>query len=687
MDSNISYNELLYRKRMEMKLSKRKFAKFLDIPPLFYSYYERGYVKPSKKYVEKISKALGIDYSQYLDGINSYPTPLPEKSSWFEKFYRKLVGRLATKIIFVVLLIASAITCAFGFYKYNYTMNHAEEFYNEKYLNFVYTMREKGGSTFSLLHELVRPEIHNDEEGKYVSISASNENHSLRSLNAYINYHNSEESLYYIIPNDAQTALTKVNVTYIDCNTLVQYSSSFTRNDTKSQFVFSELITNDKDTAVEQGDLFNKLKDKFATHINDLNTEFTSLIKNKLGLDYNFYDELLVDHSTSASNNLVYEISYLAVGIGGTILVGLFLFLLLFALFFGITKKKEKAGKEEVAVIKEIPVPKCRSLKSIKKDIRFFPFIPETIFEIAGILLVLLGSVRIVLYVYLLFESNTSNQAVFDVVNAKLFTYFTLGMFLLYFIDFDVFLDDSRSLRNFFLYAIIFIGLYVIEATLMEYLAETRGVIRIVNYFYTIPNNFSTISCYFGIMVFLFYNPKWANTKKKRAIFRSLSILPIAWIIASSLIFENYKSWGLSFNTWQIYFFNAERPQFSLLCVTYLVGLYFLRKHYKRKYGEEYASRYFNGNKFYFQKNILVCVIIAILALDEFLLNNTFKGNKSLGGYWQIIFLVPFLLFYHPHFGKRSKPLDYFTLGLYGLCFGIGYFIAFLLVLSLLRVF
>ena len=74
-----SYNYFLYQERIKLNLKRRKFAKHLKIRPLRYSFIERGYFKPKKKEIQKISNYLGIDYSIYMEGLSSYPTELPEK--------------------------------------------------------------------------------------------------------------------------------------------------------------------------------------------------------------------------------------------------------------------------------------------------------------------------------------------------------------------------------------------------------------------------------------------------------------------------------------------------------------------------------------------------------------------------------------------------------------------------------
>ncbi len=689
-----SYNELLYQKRMEKGMSKREFAHFLGVPTLFYRYYENGYVKPGKKYVERISDKLGIDYSLNFVGAASYPSELPEEMTKFEKWYRRLLSKLWVKIVFVVFLLLSITTIGVSFYKNNEITSHADQYYSEKYLQFVSEVKEKGSMTFSLLHELTRPEIHISDDEKYVSISTSTETFAIRDLNAYIRYKGEDYSIYYIVPNSAKGATEYLTVQYIDYVNLEKYISSF--NIVDSKFVFTDSITLENGNPVESStEIYQAVKEKMLSKIENVNTDLTSLIKEKTGMEYDFYNELLIDHKEGANKNLFAEIMSLAMGIIGIGLTGLFLFALLFSFFFGIKEEKKKLELGRIDTMSTESENKTRgspntvtekqkeNIAMMRKDIPFFPFLPETVLEIIGICLIALGSVRIFLNLEMLFYSSGVTQEMYNQTSTNLFRLFTVGMFLLYFIDFDIFLDDSRSLRNFFLYGIVFFGLYFIECILIEYLAKTRGLIFILRDYYVVPNNFGTISCYFGIMFFLFYTPKNINTKKKTIIFRLMCLIPIAWIIVSSVIFENYKALGLEFNTWQVYFFDSERPQFSLLCVSYLVGLYLIRLYFKKKYGQEAAKRFFNGNRFYYIKNIFICLIVAAIAVNEYCLRNYTSNIKGIGSYYQIVYLIPMLLFYHPHLGKRCKPLDYFTLILYGLFFSFGYLLAAILILAM----
>ena len=718
MENSLAYNEILYLKRKELNLSKKKMAKFLGVSSFLYGYYEAGYIKPNKKAIENISKALDVDYATFFEDMRSYPVEIIEEEKGIAVWFRKKISKLWAKLVLVgFTLISIGIICV-GCYEYNYVTNNSRSFYSEKYLEVVDGIREKGGQTYSLLHEFERPEIHYSIDNKFISITGSTNDYSIRSLNAYVNYKNTNSSVYYIVPNLAENSLVSLDVQYVDYLNLTKYISSFTVNYGKF-YIDEYVMLENGENLDKESSLYKEVQSKMSEYVDNIKSDFNLLLKEKLGLSYDFYDEILQDHAKGASVNVEREIRSLALIFSGIGLTGLFLFTIIFSFFFAIKNTKSKNtmslelasdnlvinNDEDNEIKEEVKVEEKQELvikekeskneesydytkpigrRTPKKDIRFFPFIPETVFEIIGIILVMLGSIRIIYMIYYIFAGDGINYEVYDQISKGLFSTFTIGMFLLYFIDFDIYLDDKRSLRNLFGYLLVFIGLYVSECILVEYLIRMRGLFTIVGEKYIIPNNFGSIAGYFAIMFFLFYNPKFLTTKKRTIIFRSLSIIPILWIFIMTLIFENYKSWGWDLPLWGKYFFNSERPQFSILCVCYLVGLYFIRLFFKHRYGEENAKKFFCGNRFYFIKNIFICLLVALIAIFEYILKDSNTNIKGIGNYYQIAYLIPILFFYHPHHGSRNKGVDYLTLGLYGFFLCFGYIIAGLIVLGLL---
>ena len=99
--------------------------------------------------------------------------------------------------------------------------------------------------------------------------------------------------------------------------------------------------------------------------------------------------------------------------------------------------------------------------------------------------------------------------------------------------------------------------------------------------------------------------------------------------------------------------------------------------------GKEKASVFFNGNKFLWIKNGIVAAIIATIGIVEIILKNNITANKvGLGMYSNILFLIPLLMFYHPHKGPRNLILDWTTLGLYIIAISLSYVAVILMIFT-----
>lgn len=137
-------------------------------------------------------------------------------------------------------------------------------------------------------------------------------------------------------------------------------------------------------------------------------------------------------------------------------------------------------------------------------------------FEFLGIFLVFFGSVRVLYYCFTFLGAVTITGNDFTTVPEVLLSFFMVGMFLLYFIDFDIFLDDKRVFRNIVMDFLIFLCLYVLETVLITGMQNSDAIIvKEVGNKISMPNNFGTITCYFIMMVTLFYTPQ-ANQNRER---------------------------------------------------------------------------------------------------------------------------------------------------------------------------
>ncbi len=683
MDSSISYNRYLFEKRCQLNLSKRKFARYLGISPFRYRLIEQGYIKPSKKETKKLSDGFGFDFTCLSTSIHSYPEEMEEEGHKFQDFFYRICSSKILRSFFAILTVFFLSFSIFGFVQIQENKKNILNNFSSEYVEFYDQMKEKGYKTYSVLSSFERPAISMSEGSSFASIITSYKDINIENLDCYVDYFQPNSKLNYTISVNSFRLTPYIMANYSDYVTMESFQADLVYNSNTKEFDVESIYSYDYDLK-EGSEKYLELKEIVSSHKDEVISQLERLIENKLSLKVDFMD-LVKDYSIGSSSYTRKSIKYLVISILSSMLFSLFLFALCFALVFGIHRKGELFELTNSSEKNVFFSPKrLRKERELKTDFRFTPFLPETLFEIAGILLTFFGSLRILYYVFIVLSSADSISGDFQTSANFLFMIFTIGMFLLYFIDFDIFLNDKRSLRNVFLYGIIFFCLYYIESLCLTEVADMNNVIfnRLIQI--PIPNNFGTISCYFLIMIFLFMTPRWVDTKKKLVFYRFLSLIPLLIICVNTIISLEYTNWGWELDYFQRGLFSSERPQFSFLCISYLFGLYFLRLYFRHKYGEEKARRYFLSNRFFFLKNILVVILIVIIAVSEFFMKNFSPNNvKGFGRYWQIIFLAPFLLFYHPHIGKRNKPFDWFIMGLYIFFFGFAYILIGMFVLFL----
>lgn len=669
-----NYNLHLYNIRLAKKMKRRQFAKFLGISTFSYRLIENGYFKPTKKQVKKISAALEEDFQPYLEGDYSYPLPLPEdqESKLAKKFYA-LFGKLAFRIVIGVFLLGSLATFFTGMYYSNQYDQHAREYYDQEYVTFFDTLAEKGQITLTITGDLTRPEICVKDDTKFYSIKGSYSSSALTTINATATYHTDE----YRISYSASFVSSPLTITahYADYTNGDTYSVSYNEPSKDSYewiTTFCNSSSEDEDTIQAQKEDVKAIAD---SHLSELNPTFDKLIQDKTELDYSFYDGLAIDLYTGYKKAARVSAMSLFLTILGALLSAGFLFFFIYCLIYGKGKKKSSLFSK----VKVTPATLERE-PHVKKDFAFSPFIPETVFEIVGIFFVFFGTLRVLYYVGVFFGVIPINGNDFTTIPNTLFYLFMIGMFLLYFIDFDVFLEDKRVFRNVFLYFIVYLVLYFVESSLMEAMTTSDAIIvsELGNNI-AIPNNFGTITCYFIMMITLFYTPKNIKSKAGLICYRLLTIIPVGIIITFTLIFHYANTvWGWNLPIKVLYIFSSEKTQFSLLCVIYLLGLYFLKLFYEKKYGREKACSLMYGNRFLLTKNAIASISVLIIGLMEIILyKNKSAGELGLGKYPYLILLSPFLMLYHPHIGKRNTALDYSTTILYVLAFAGGYLILF----------
>jgi len=663
MKENISYNSFLYNKRKENSFSRIKFAKILHINYFKYVMIENGYLKPSKLDIKNISEYFGLDFNYYLEDSRGYPSEIPEKSpNAIVSFIYKILGSKALKIVLTVLSVLFATLAITGLVCGSKVDENQEKFYGPTVLALRDNVHDNGTTNFSLLDDFTYPqvsEVYKDEvehTEKMIQIRTTNDQTSF-DLD-FIEIYWSDTVRFYFEFEQYDGLSYGYNYDAYRYDNGASYIGSL-MNFGKTVIIDDKEM--DEDTVLQIKNIFEN---------NNFSEDFEGLIKRELDTELDFESDIASPLYNGEYITSTLNLTFALVHIGSIVFLALSVFGLSYAMIYGYKNK-------EINVFRhgdDLLLAKVER-KPMKRDFKFTPFLPETFMEILGIVFVAIGSYRVVLLSSLLGNFSTENL---NIANGNLLTLQMLGMFLLYFIDFDLFMDDKRVLRNIIMYALLFIVIYYIEAGLLSSLSSTESAISIAVNYLMIPNPFGSVGCYFGIMAFLYFTPKFIKTKKSLIIYRCCAILPIFYLIVSFLLFNGDVFFGMDVsNYWFRYFFNSERAAFSLLAVSYLVGLYFLRLFFKIKYGEEGGTRFINGNRFIFYKNILVSLIVIIVwAIDLFFIGNARANKMGIGVNGLIIILVPFLLFYHPHKGPRNIAVDWLTQFLYFLSMGYAYVLA-----------
>ena len=672
----LTYNAFLYTERNKRGLSRKEMAEALKISKFKYSLIENGYLKPNLLLTQRISEFLELDYTEYTHKEASYPAELPEKTkSKFVQFLYKMVGHIAFKITFIslsVLMIGFTIS---GFIVNNNVYDHRRDYYAAEYCQFVDNLRETGSFSYSMTNTLTRPEYRSftkDGSGnsKYVSIIGDYSDKSIEKLNLKVVHRSGDTKLTYFVYTFAAGADNfTMTIDYED------FANTFSLTAYYSKGKFSRLTTNDaqgnKGYPKESDEKYNEYitilsskMDTFASDIDALISEKDPTFAPEIAEKAKLLNKYLNEGNAKVNGVSIYSFIARYLGI---VLSGLCVFITVFGFLYG-TRKGVVVNYRPTQL--EVPVDEVHRMKT---DFHISPFIPETVLEFLGIILVFLGSLRVIVY-GMGFANGTLGQIITNQVSINYANLFMIGMFLLYFMDFDIFLDDKRVFRNIFLYLIVFICLYALENLLYRSI-NSGSIVGTFAATLKLPNMFSSIACYYFIMLFLFYTPQRIKKKSTLIIYRCCSIIPVGVIIAFWILYNGYNvlftaDWPLEVRN----LFNGEKFPFSILAMTYLFSLFFLRLFFERKYGKEKATVFFNGNRFLWIKNILIVSIIIIIGVVELILKDNSVANKlGLGRYYIIFILIPFLAFYHPHKGPRNTPLDWTTLGLYLIAVLIAY--------------
>ncbi|MBR6703804.1 MAG: helix-turn-helix transcriptional regulator [Lachnospiraceae bacterium] len=668
-----SYNKYLYEVRMKRGLSCRQFARALRIPPLFYRLIESGYIMPGPRLKERISACCGEDYKPYCEGISSYPEELPQKKPLkITVWFFNVMGSVPFRIL-LCLLIVSALGClSYGFKEYDRYDRNAMADAPDALQKLMRGIRDEGSLTLSPSGTIARMEIfRTDGNEKMVSVKADTDDSFPYNVDFTVHRWSDVGRLSYHVCLNKEDPDT-VSAGYSDYTTGQSYDA---RIDLSGETpVLISLYS--KVYSVEDAELSDQLKETLLSEVSSFRPEVEALIRDKLGLEI----DLAQLHRDSAAAYDAYSsgwiLSIVFLVLGGCLTL-LLLFFLIYCLIYGTkngVRRQVLTGSNLISYA---------MLSEPKTDIKLFPFLPETLLSLIGSTILMRSSFRVISYAAVFIGVGDLDLSSAAVINTQFMNYYYLGMFLLYFLDFDLFLDDMRVMGRIFLYLFLYLGLYALEYSVMSYLVNSGSPLYQLAGSFTPPNMFGTICLYFVMMLFLFFTPRFITTKKRLILYRLCSLIPALVIFGAHVVSKGAKvlfGWELPLSLRLL--LNGEKIPFSVLCVSYLFMLFFLRLFFERRYGTENARKIFNGNRFLWIKNGLTCLLILFIVVLNLLMG---RGSQAVDFGWgqatDLLLLVPLIFFYHPHKGPRSRFVDALTMTYYLFALSIGYVLAIIIVL------
>lgn len=658
----LPYNIFLYNKRKEEKLSRYQFSKKLGISYFRYSYIEKGVFKPSKKEIKKISKALDMDFSIYLEGLASYPIGLMVEEEEPKK--RRILKSKAFRITLISLLSIFIITYIISrIYNLHITSFTRHEL-NTNYITLIDGVSKSEDFTYTISGSFTRPMIYERVGSEYTSITGEYTDSPFQLDFQYTIYENDYRVTYSTALKKMYGSYMPISITYVD---YINYDTYFGRYYYQVETGFKKDYMQ---TTTGSEVLDTIILERVDSNIINFNTKIEELIHNKLNLNVSIANDVLPVVPIMEKTNRLGYISLLI------FLISLvFIVVSSILLTYSFISGKEKHSEALLSELDyEDQIIDCYTQKKeVPKDIRFGPFIPEVIYQIIGGIFTVGSVIASIAYIIL---NIIGKDAMFSNMGLNSgMTLLVTGIFLMLFVDFDIYFNDRRVLRNVFIYGIIFFFIYNIQVLVINALTQiSLGALILDRFNLRLPNYFGSIALYFLIMVFLFTNPKFANTKRKLYIYRSCAIIPILFIMITTTVSIGYKNFGWQLPTGFLYLIDTAKPQISILVVSYLVGLYFLRNFFKRRYDVQNAVRYFNGNRFLLCKNILILLITIIISLIEVgFMNNPSAKALGFGLYPTFFWLGILLLFHRPHLGKRKRAAERATLVLNTILFGTLY--------------
>lgn len=626
-----NYNTHLENLRKKKGLSLKEAAKEIGISRYMLYFYENGYFRPSKKALEKLNKFYEEEIS--LEGDDAYPAPNKEKTIKKEKETLK-----AKRIVFGSLSGALLLTIIAGAILFNSSVNNNNSFYGPIYNEMDEVVSKNG----DIGHDLVTSLPYH-----YVSKATGG-------ATATMTFYETDNMLYFNECTYSLTTMTsegmeryhfnfgsnlginsfKTEFTYGNWFTGSYFSCDFTYNGEKiSKIEKFKVLVEGKAKVSEQTAI-----DAINSRVENIDTIMSSLLRENLGKDVSFLKEFLRDREQGRKINFILQVVGLIL-----ILPGIVAFFVFFGLFINSLIENIKPR-----LVTSEPKKVSDNTKELPKDFKIEFGIPD-IFIIIASKIMQYGSMLLLVVAFLTklglpLPTFLGNNTFLNVLKVLLLA----GIFLEHFIMINR-IKKASTLFNAIIYNLgIFLFVATME-TVIIVITNAWGYDFASIIFNYIPSNvYQVVAVHYLIFLFLFFQPSFLSKQKRwpRIVWHSLSLIPLAFLIASYFISNAYAlRYGIKANLFLAFWFPNGFLSLSLVSVFFMYLVFALRLLYEKRFGLDKAQYFFYGDRYTLYENVICAVLLLIAGLvDIFFTKNQYAYYLGVLDNEWIMFLIPFIL-------------------------------------------
>ncbi len=693
-------NTSLYYARIKKGVSIKEAAKALKITSLKLSLIEHGYLNVGKRKYDNFINYYKLP-ENFFKTHSTYVEPYEKDTINFEKLRNKArkLEKKKVRIFAYISIFTSACCVAFGLYANNRRFLTPRIAWTKDFAQFTDVVKKKGDRVESkiagdYIYTFSSPEVIPAELGIHEVQSnavtvyekdTNSENTNIDSTIRRVERINDkdiktlQESNFYLFGSNKKKVIYFSYRDYV--KDLKILSATVIVSGEYPNFVFKlrPFICYDKGvmSKIQEGSpLYNQIDDILQSEVIKAYINIDKfLIVNDLV--YSSASDLLSDIQKISRDSTLFArlgISFISV----FSFTGCIFLVLLFLSYYSkhqLASKPPKLSKETKQILNYE-----YSTNEKYDDIRYPSFVPEFGTRSLGLIILFISSFALFISVYLIFNGNFIGFADFKPFRDISTNFLSSAVLLLFFIKLDVYSrkNANQLLTNIITLFVAGLVFYIVEVLLFNAILKDENIFSTILLIIKdiIPGNVIwNIMLYSLIFYFLFTTPrKYLNDATKVIKWRLCSLIP-TFILIFALFYKFFFEPRLP--TSAIYvslMFHTSGIITTLFAIIYLYSLYFLNLINKFNYGVKDAEVFSYSRRYSLYKNSIACIIIALLFLiDTFFRYNIPDNNLKLGKNWAIILLIPIIMFYRPHIGKRNATWDNIYTFLYGTFFAGGY--------------